>query len=547
MWDRQDLRKSALFNANPIDFLGQWGLFAYVWCPPKHDRIHPVRCEYHWTMRQPQIHCDSCQLSSIPNGRAARYKARGLIPLMRKGKLSPPFTINCQAMPYAFPGNYASRTPDAASYRATNPAPLRTPDAVSYRAANLAPPRIPGTASYRAGDRGPLHPRAPFLVAPPSNESNHPPPFRRPSFSSITQPMLHSPSAHKSRAVSSTARAQHPSPSAAPAPFLPLPPRVGGSGMASSSGRHRVVSSGPSVRPSVPSTDLAPSFPPVIGHHNDTLFANSSQRARKKTLQHPTVHQRTLQQPSHHSVIQQHPMLKDFALIAAVTAARCDRNNNEFPWYLVWNIAIKDWMFSNSNTATVACNIAPQYVLSHQYNLEALSPGTAAKSKKTRVIPDFAQVLQHVTTSKNGTPILGRQKVILMVENKPKLSRQKIRGGVSPFPSIKKQISQQAAFAFVGDSSLHKIGMVVAFGDRWRYVEFARPRNTVLKAWTEAEDQMYGVTKTLLPEEVPEELRKLSVVKDYSFELLDHMGLSAQAFEIIAQRIKSRESEMWNL
>ncbi|KAG0705304.1 hypothetical protein DFH29DRAFT_907177 [Suillus ampliporus] len=464
---------------------------------------------------------------------------------MRKGKLSPPFTINWQGMSFAFPGSHAQRTPDAALYRAANQAPLRTPDAASYRAANQAPLRTADAASYRPADRVPLHTRAPLLVAPPSNGSNHSVPLRRPSFSSITQPVLHSPSFYKSRTVSSTMRVQHQTTSGAPAPFLP--PRVSGSGMVSSSGRPRVVSSGPSTRPSVPSTALAPSFSPVTGHHDDTLLTNSSQRARKKTLQHNTVHQWTPQQPSHQSVIRQHPMLKDFALLAAVTAARCDRNHNEFPWYLVWVIAIKDWMFANSNTATVACNIAPQYVLSHQYNFKDLTPGSVAKPKKTRVIPDFAQVLQHIITSRNGTPILGRQKVILLVENKPKLSRQKILGGVSPFPSIKKQISQQAAFAFMADSSLHVIGMVVAFGDRWRYIEFARPRNTVLKAWTESEDQTYGVQRTLLPETVPEELRQLSVVKDYSFELLDHMGLSAQAFQIIAQRIRSRESEMWNL
>jgi hypothetical protein len=237
-------------------------------------------------------------------------------------------------------------------------------------------------------------------------------------------------------------------------------------------------------------------------------------------------------------------MLMDMGLIAAVTAARENGMNAdlEFLWYPVWVIAIKDWMFPNSNTATVACNVAPQYVLSHMYRTEGCT-----KLKRQWVIPDFAQILQQVHTFSNGTRKLGRQKVILMVENKPTRPRKSFLLSPNPFVDAEDQITKQAVFAFMADSSLHVIGVILAFGARWKYVEFYRPSGTELEAWMAVGDGTYGQEKPKLAVAVPRVLRRLSCFRDDSFELLDHMGLSAQAFEIIAQRVKNRESKMWNL
>ncbi|KAG1737111.1 uncharacterized protein EDB91DRAFT_1141106 [Suillus paluster] len=203
--------------------------------------------------------------------------------------------------------------------------------------------------------------------------------------------------------------------------------------------------------------------------------------------------------------------------------------------------------FANSNTATVACNLAPQYVLEHTTKPIALSPGSVAKPKKTRVVPDFAQVLQYVQTSSNGSHIRDIQKVVLLVENKPKIRRKELLDGESPFDDSSDQVRKQAAYAFVADPSLRAIGTILAFGARWKYVEIDRPQNTVLNTWVETGDKMYGRRKQPLIEVVPEELRRLSVLKDNFFELLDPEGLSARAFEIIARRIKIREREIWNL
>ncbi|KAG0707760.1 hypothetical protein DFH29DRAFT_1066117 [Suillus ampliporus] len=88
-------------------------------------------------------------------------------------------------------------------------------------------------------------------------------------------------------------------------------------------------------------------------------------------------------------------------------------------------------------------------------------------------------------------------------------------------------------------SSAVKRLQVAAFGTRWGYVEFARPPNNVLKAWSEPENPTYGTKRVPIPEMV-----ELSPVTP---ELLDHMGRLAQAFEIIARRTKNREMGMWNL
>ncbi|OAX31331.1 hypothetical protein K503DRAFT_777678 [Rhizopogon vinicolor AM-OR11-026] len=224
-------------------------------------------------------------------------------------------------------------------------------------------------------------------------------------------------------------------------------------------------------------------------------------------------------------------------------------DHREFPWYPVWVIAIKDWLFPNSSTATVACNVAPQYALWHTNVDDSLSSpnsGSVVNVTRKSAIPDFALLLQHVRIASNGTPILGSQKVVLIVENKPTQARSRYLRLPCPFIGIEGQIGRQALFAFTAHPNLHVIGAVVAFGARWRYVEAVRPESALLKEWMKFNDPGYDVSKELLWA-VPEKLKRLSPMKDHSFELLDHMGLTAQAFQFIAQRIKSREHTMWNL
>lgn len=289
------------------------------------------------------------------------------------------------------------------------------------------------------------------------------------------------------------------------------------------------------MRPPGPYINLAPSFPLATGRQNDPVLASGSHRAKSR---HTTGNK-----------LEPHPMLRDVTLINAVTIA--GRGSTEFRWYPVWVIAIKDWIFPNSNTATVACNLAPQYALEYTPKPGVPSPGSTpgsvAKPKKTWVIPDFAQVLQYVQTSSNGSRIRHIERVILLVENKPKMTKQEIVDGLSPFQAGKKQIYKQAVYAFLADHSLHVIGIILAYGTRWRYIEMHRPLDAVLHAWIESGDVTYRQRKGRIVEEVPTELEQLSGMVDQSFELLDDTGRSARAFEIIARRIKGRERKMWNL
>ncbi|KAG1888534.1 hypothetical protein F4604DRAFT_2023912 [Suillus subluteus] len=243
-------------------------------------------------------------------------------------------------------------------------------------------------------------------------------------------------------------------------------------------------------------------------------------------------------------------MLKDVTLINAVTVAA--RSDTEFRWYPVWVIAIRDWMFPNVSTDTVACNLAPQYALEYTPNPPAPSPGSTpgslANPKKSWVIPDFAQVPQYVQTTSNGSRLRDIQKVILLVENKPKVKgRDALFPEQSPLEESMLQIRKQAVYAFLADPSLQVIGTILALGSLWRYVEINRPRDAVLITWIDHQDRPYGQRKKAIAYVVPEELRRLSAKPDYSFELLDETGRSARAFETIARRIKTRESKMWNL
>lgn len=68
-----------------------------------------------------------------------------------------------------------------------------------------------------------------------------------------------------------------------------------------------------------------------------------------------------------------------------------------------------------------------------------------------------------------------------------------------------------------------------------------------VKAWTERKATGRSQKRMELLQTVPEELETLSVMTDQSFELLDYIELSATAFQFVAQRIKNRERETWNL
>ncbi|KAG1737078.1 uncharacterized protein EDB91DRAFT_1083117 [Suillus paluster] len=407
-----------------------------------------------------------------------------------------------------FPGSLGLRTPGAASYRtAKNSEPLRTPDAASasYRAANPALLRIPDAASYRAAHQTHLHALTPLLVPPTSIDSNHFLPFGPPTFILLDHPGNH--------------RVQRQTTGAALAPLLP--PRVGVSGTASCSSRSRAVSSGSSMRPSVPTTEFAPSFPKMTGHRNDTALVNSSQRAT-----------------SHHTTGEWFQIFIGTASIRPFII--------HLPPY--WSFGGTQYGLSQvCQTVYYHSVVQPGTAIRprpHSKTHRAVSWGGKAKENEdySRFCPgpavcaDVQQWFPHAPHSK-GDSVSGE---------KAQIPQKQLVRGLSPFKESSDQVRKQAAYAFMADPSLRRISTILAFGARYRYAEIARPLDEVLATLVETRYMTYGQCKGPILEDVPDWLQ-LSGQSDNSFELLDHEGLSARAFEITAQRIKRRERALWNL
>ncbi|KAG1868627.1 hypothetical protein F4604DRAFT_901783 [Suillus subluteus] len=102
--------------------------------------------------------------------------------------------------------------------------------------------------------------------------------------------------------------------------------------------------------------------------------------------------------------------------------------------------------------------------------------------------------------------------VICLVEIKPKSLQAKNFG----FSSAAMQISRQAYFAFMGDSTLTTIGVILAFGNVYKYVEFPLPLANLPSTWSEYQDTTFVSLSNLhrpVPR-VPSYLKKLSGNKD---------------------------------
>jgi len=136
-------------------------------------------------------------------------------------------------------------SPGLPNYKWTSQGMSFSYHAASYSAAHPASPHTPDAGEYRTENRAPPHIRAPLLRSPSSvNDSYSPSQRRRPSFSSINQPVLDSPTYGRSRAVSSTTRMQ-PQIISTPSGHFGTAP----------SGRSRTISSGSSMRPVVTRAD----------------------------------------------------------------------------------------------------------------------------------------------------------------------------------------------------------------------------------------------------------------------------------------------------
>ncbi|KAG0709397.1 hypothetical protein DFH29DRAFT_993540 [Suillus ampliporus] len=248
----------------------------------------------------------------------------------------------------------------------------------------------------------PANVHAPLLM-PPSAGNHFPSSPSSTSFSFVPAPSQPSPTDHRSRTVSFGGRAViHP-------PHHP------------SSFRSRVVSRSEAMSSTsnfhaqsthaAYATADAQDAQAARGHSSSSHMASSTHEHRSRANQRSS------------GQIKRHPILGDMALIAAVAAASTD--HREF-----------------------LCPI--------------LSP---CHKKAEWVVPDFSLVLQRIRLSSHGPAMFQRQRVVMIVENKPARDKRLRRAMVYPFTYVENQVTRQAVFAFASDPTLNTLGAIIAFGD----------------------------------------------------------------------------------
>ncbi|KAF9230110.1 hypothetical protein BU15DRAFT_84038 [Melanogaster broomeanus] len=343
------------------------------------------------------------------------------------------------------------------------------------------------------------------------------------------------------------------------------------------------------------------------------------------------------------------PSRDDFPFILVVAAALGDAR--ETKWYGVWDVVLKDYLFRNCHTATVACTTMPQYSLVADYDtfdeetydevvaadreevydegdidqemevdaspdlLDLIQPGMQGlraasfhstldsplgqrgsasslranvapspsyrrrdrtgpmeasdspgqimpyglmpgggctwstppstppphpgSKRRSRRVPDFAQVLQCVTKPFPHYPTaLKAERVILLVENKPTTTRP-LR---AVYETTSIQIEAQARHAFYADPELKAIGAIVAIGKHFRYMVLRRAQFPP-RSLSEEIDMDYVPEVTVTPPWVDAgPLDHLG----RDFELLDAKGLFMAAFREILKHLIFLNSDIWN-
>ncbi|KAF8055805.1 hypothetical protein FPV67DRAFT_1679418 [Lyophyllum atratum] len=102
------------------------------------------------------------------------------------------------------------------------------------------------------------------------------------------------------------------------------------------------------------------------------------------------------------------------------------------------------------------------------------SPNLPRKPKRSKRIPDFAELL-HIY---DGDKDIWQKYLLMLVENKPKpAEREGLEGPrETNFVHVLVQTEEQVTHAFQCEDHVHidTIGVIVALGQRWRYVEYDR-------------------------------------------------------------------------
>jgi len=216
-----------------------------------------------------------------------------------------------------------------------------------------------------------------------------------------------------------------------------------------------------------------------------------------------------------------------------ISIADAQTDTREAPWYGPWNIVLRDCLFSSFCTPPSFTLTNPQFPVSTHVDtcdpdesdndddrdggssrsgapspeifrgsrdkLPSTPPKIPAEPhiprmlKRSTRIPDFVQLLYMLMLNRNGTvvsPIKYRRRVILLVEIKKAVLRPSVRA----FADVLPQTDQQARHALHTSPDTQILGVIIALGACWTYVEYHRTRLQPSPSLSEKKDPTYKDT-----------------------------------------------------
>lgn len=121
-------------------------------------------------------------------------------------------------------------------------------------------------------------------------------------------------------------------------------------------------------------------------------------------------------------------------------------------------------------------------------------PRSCPKIRTTR-IPDFVQRLFTIACNSDGTSGIQSSRIILLVEIKKSTQIPEM----VHFSSILKQTDHQARHTFCSSPEIQELGVILAIGPFWKYVEYNRQDFRQSPSFSEKKDATYANTPTPPP------------------------------------------------
>lgn len=226
-----------------------------------------------------------------------------------------------------------------------------------------------------------------------------------------------------------------------------------------------------------------------------------------------------------------------------ISIAEAQSDTREAPWYGPWDIVLRDFLFSSFCKPPYFAITYPQFPVSKHIDTDnaddydddcddgyddddndvqmsqspnrsaapspeifrgsrSLLPPTPPKispksppfpppKQRTTRIPDFIEMLYAIELNPNGTipiPIQYASQIILLVE----IKKSTLHPSVKLFADIIHQTDHQARHAFYTSPDTNILGIIIAVGPFWRYVEYHRVDLRPSPSLSEKKDSTYG-------------------------------------------------------